>query len=228
MGLTTGTSSLWCTSPCRPRLTTCASTSGTSPSSDSTTSQCPSSVTSTGWQQQSRVSAPPEHIKESIDPHDFCHGDVCVSIEIQGDVSTSGFHVTTTCWGSTRSLTQFDAIHTFGLKMLVDNDNRDCHVMCKNRFSGDLNRTLNNVWRWRITCGHQKAKSVNMSVKVFCLSNFSHVCFFDSLLGCSLCIKYQKNEFFILWVFYGKKTIWPTWWNWGMVVHLNGFVAWKW
>ncbi len=72
-------------------------------------------------------------------------------------------------------------------------------------FLGDLNHTLYNVWWWKITCRHQKAKYVNVSLKVFYLFNFSHVWFFHSLLGCSWCMKCQKNKYLVLHVFMAKK-----------------------
>ncbi len=37
----------------------------------------------------------------------------------------------------------------------------------------------------KITYRHQKAKSVNATLKVFYLFDFGHVWFFHSLLGCS-------------------------------------------
>ena len=85
-------------------------------------------------------------------------------------------------------------------------------------FLGDLNHTLYNVWWWKITCRHQEAKCVNVSLKVFYLFDFSHVWFFHSLLGCSWCTKCQKNKFLLLRIFTGKKPIWLTWWNLGMAV----------
>ncbi len=63
----------------------------------------------------------------------------------------------------------------------------------------------NNVLWWKITCRHQKAKCENTSFKVFCLFNISCVCFFWSLLNCSLHTKCQKNKILILWVFTAKK-----------------------
>ncbi len=52
-----------------------------------------------------------------------------------------------------------------------------CHY--SKSFLGDLNLVV------RITYRHQKAKSVNASLKVFYLFEFGHVCFFCLLSGCS-------------------------------------------
>ncbi len=75
-------------------------------------------------------------------------------------------------------------------------------------FLGDLNHTLNNVWWWKITCRHQRAKYVNTSLKVFYLFDFSHIWFSVHFWAEVYCPKCQKNEFLILQVFIDIKYGW--------------------
>ncbi len=57
----------------------------------------------------------------------------------------------------------------------------------------------------KITCRHQKAKCVNMSLKVFYLFNFVVFVFFHSLLGCSFCAWSVKRTNFWFYVFLQPK-----------------------